>query len=123
MDRLRHMDLDNWVHYDAREFAVDGDGELLFGELPWSRGYAARAVAEARLNDPRARAPWEFAASRISPPDESLERMIEAIKQFEQDLQVEYDAMHNTYSVVRRSDRKQNQSLDTAKLDEFLDEM
>ena len=111
---MRRTDLDNWVHFDEIESA---------GEIPWNRGYATRAVAEARLNDPRARAPWEFAASRISPPDESLERMIEAIKQFDQDLQVEYDAMHDTYSVVRRSDRKQNQSFDTDKLDAFLNEM
>lgn len=113
-ERMRRTDLDNWVHFDARE--------LERGELPWGRNYMARAVAEARLNSQRSDevttgAQWEWEVSR---EDRDFARMMEEI---ERELQVEYDAFRNTYSVTRRSECKQNQSLDTAKLDAFIDEM
>lgn len=111
---MRHIDLDNCVRFDARELTGDDERELLGGELPWGRGYTARAVAEARLNDPHARALWEWRASSSDVDFASM------IADLERELQVEYDPMRNEISVVRRSERKQNQSFDTTKLDEFL---
>lgn len=112
LERLRRTDLDNWVHFDERELA---------DEPLWGRNYMARAAAEARLStgDP---CPWERGAGSgiLSTADRDFARMMEEI---ERGLQVEYDALRNTYSVTRRSERKQNQSLDTAKLDAFIDEM
>lgn len=116
---MRRTDLDNWVHFDERELDVDGDGSLIRGEIPWGRNYTARAVAEARLN---AGAPWkwEVGSGVPSTADRDFVRMMEEI---ERELRVEYDPSRRTFSVARRSECKQNQSLDTAKLDEFLDEM
>ena len=114
LERMRRTDLDNWVHFDERE--------LERGELPWGRNYMARAVAEARLNSRRSDevttgAPWGWEVSR---EDRNFARMMEEI---ERELQVEYDPLRRTYSVTRRSECKQNQSLDTAKLNAFIDEM
>lgn len=113
LERMRRTDLDNWVHYDERE--------LEHGELPWGRNYMARAVAEARLStgDP---CPWERGAGSGIPStaDRDFSRMM---KEIERELQVEYDPHDFSVRITRRSECKQNQSLDTAKLDEFLDKM
>lgn len=113
LERMRRTDLDNLVHFDERE--------LERGELPWGRNYMARAVAEARLNSQRSDevttgAPWEWV---VSSSDIDFARMIEELNA----IQMEYDPQDFSVRVTRRSECKQNQSLDTAKLDAFLDEM
>lgn len=119
-ERLRSTDLDNWIHFDERELDVDDDRALIRGELPWSRSYTARAVAEARLStgDP---CPWERGAGSgiLSTADSDFARLMEEIDA----IQMEYDPHDFSVRITRRSERKQNQSLDTAKLDAFLDEM
>lgn len=111
-ERLRSTDLDNWIHYDERE--------LVRGELPWGRNYMARAVAEARLStgDP---CPWERGAGSgiLSTADRDFARLMEEIDA----IQMEYDPRDFSVRITRRSECKQNQSLDTAKLDAFIDEM
>lgn len=119
LERLRRTDLDNWVHFNERELDVDDDRSLVRGELPWGRNYTARAVAEARLN---AGAPWEWrAGSGISSTADNRDfaRLMEEIDA----IQMEYDPRDFSVRITRRSECKQNQSLDTAKLDAFLDEM
>lgn len=117
---MRRTDLDNWVHFDEREMDVDGDRTLRGGELPWSRSYTARAVAEARLNT-GAPCPWEWGAGSgiQSTADRDFVRLMAEIDA----IQMEYDPHDFSVRITRRSECKQNQSLDTAKLDEFLDEM
>lgn len=112
LERMRRTDLDNWVHFDERE--------QVRGELPWSRSYTARAVAEARLNT-GAPCPWEWGAGSGIPStaDRDFVRLMEEIDA----IQMEYDPHDFSVRITRRSECKQNQSLDTAKLDAFLDEM
>lgn len=108
---MRRTDLDNWVHFDERESA---------GELPWNRGYATRAVAEARLNT-GSPCQWEWRAGSGIPftADRDLVRLMEEIDA----IRMEYDPQDFSVRITRRSECKQNQSLDTTKLDAFIDEM
>lgn len=109
---VRRTDLDNWVHFDERE--------LERGELPWGRNYMARAVAEARLST-GGPCPWERGAGSgiQSTADRDFIRLMEEIDA----IQMEYDPHDFSVRITRRSECKQNQSLDTAKLDAFIDEM
>ena len=110
-ERLRQTDLDNWIHFNERELDADGD---------WGRGYTARAVAEARLNT-GSPSPWEWGAGSGIPftADRDLVRLMEEIDA----IRMEYDPQDFSVRITRRSECKQNQSFDTAKLDAFLDEM
>lgn len=111
LELMRRTDLDNWVHFDERALA---------DESPWGRSYAARAVAEARLNT-GSPCPWEWGAGSGIPStaDRDFVRLMEEIDA----IQMECDPRDFSVRITRRSECKQNQSLDTAKLDAFLDEM
>lgn len=116
---MRRTDLDNWVHFDERELDADGDRTLRGGELPWSRSYTARAVAEARLNAVAPWRKWEASSGIPLTADRDFIRLMEEIDA----IQMEYDPHDFSVRITRRSECKQNQSLDTAKLDAFIDEM
>lgn len=100
---------------------VGYSGEV--GASDWGRSYTARAVEAARLGSDD---PLYFDRMRPGLDWTVDDRFISTMEAIERDFEMRREAFSNGFGVGWRKAAvpcEQNQSLDTAKLDAFLDEM